>query len=288
MKLLLFPAIIILFTTTSCRKVFDFIRDHPDAHDSLCRVTNINLNDAYNVPIVADISYNSKGNPITIFVHFPGYPPSTLGFIASVNRWFKYDKYDRLLYSFINFPSGGGGPPPDPNITYGLGFHKYAYPRPNFITDSLIFYPSDTTYPPIYDSVNGTSITGYTLDARGRISKVWNLSRDPHQPPQLIQEMVYDANGNLPLPDSSLSYDDKVNPYRTNKIWQFVFNDYSRNNMVKIDYFYFTQYNSFGLPLNLRNLQDYPYYHYLFGLYNTAADMTFTYACSAPKGPINY
>ncbi len=287
MKPLLFPVIVILFATTSCRKVIDFIHDHPDAHDSLCRITNINLSDAYNVPIVADISYNNKGNPTTLFVHFPGYPPS-VGQIAEVNRWFRYDKYDRLLYSYINFPPGFGGPPADANTSYGLGFHKYAYPRPNFVTDSLIFYPGDTTYPPMYDAGSQTSITGYTLDARGRISKVWNLSRDPHVPPQLIKEMVYDAGGNLPLPDSSLSYDNKVNPYRTNKIWQFIFNDYSRNNMVKIDYFYFTQYNSFGLPLNLRNLQNPPYYHTLFDMDNKGVDMTFTYACAPPKGPIDY
>ncbi|HVW61464.1 MAG TPA: hypothetical protein VHC48_15540 [Puia sp.] len=287
MKPLLVLSIVILSTATSCRKVYDYIHDHPDAHDSLCQVTKINLPDAYGVPIEADISYNSKGNPTTMFVYLPGHPPGP-AFIAEVNRWFRYDKYDRLLYYYVNFPPGDGGPPADPNVTTGLGFHKYAYPRPDFITDSLIFYPSGSSYPPIYDSATGTSITGYTLDAKGRISKVWNLSRDPRQPPQLIREIVYDANGNLPLPDSSLSYDDKVNPYRTNKIWQFVFNDYSRNNMVKIDYFYFTQYNTFGLPLNLRNLQAPPYYHTLFDMDSQGVDLTFTYACSPPKGPINY
>ena len=287
MKLLLFLVIIILFTTSSCRKVCDFIRDHPDAHDSVCRVTNLHLSDAFGNPIVADISYNDKGNPVTRFVHFPGYPLN-VGHIGASNIWYRYDKHDRLLYSYSNFTPGFGGPPADPNISYGMGFHKYAYPRPNFVTDSLINYPSDTSYPPIYDSISGTSITGYTLDARGRISKVWNLSRDPHVPPQLIKEMVYDANGNLPLPGADLSYDDKINPYRTNGIWQFLFNDYSRNNIVKIDYFYFTQYNTFGLPLNLRNLQSYPYYYYLFGMNNMAMEMTFTYACSIPKGPIDY
>jgi len=283
MKPLLFPAIIILFTATSCRKVIDFIHDHPDAHDSLCRITNINLWDVNSNPIVVDISYNNKGNPTTMFVHFPGQPYDAIGQILEVNRWFRYDKYNRLLYYFVNFPPGDGGPPADPNIMHGFGFHKYAYPRPNFITDSLIYYPNDTSYPPLYKNGSDTSITGYTLDARGRISKVWNLSGDPHQPPRLIQEMVYDANGNLPLPGADLSYDDKVNPYRTNRIWQFIYNDYSRNNVVKIDYFYFTQYNTFGLPLNLRNLQEYPYYHYLFNMGNSNREMTFAYACSLPN-----
>jgi len=288
MKLLLFLAIIILFTSSSCRKVLDFIHDHPDAHDSLCRITNINLWDVNSKPIVVDISYNNKGNPTTMFVHFPGKPYDALGQILEVNRWFRYDKYNRLLYYFVNFPPGDGGPPADPNIMHGFGFHKYAYPRPNFITDSLIYYPNDTSYPPLYKNGFDTFITGYTLDARGRISKVWSLSADPHQPPQLIKEMVYDANGNLPLPGADLSYDDKVNPYRTNRIWQFIYNDYSRNNVVKMDYFYFTQYNNFGLPLNLRNLQDYPYYHYLFNMGNSNREMTFAYACSTPEGPINY
>ena len=288
MKPLLFPTVIILITTTSsCRKVFDYIRDHPDAHDSLCRVTKINVTGAFNDPDEFDISYNNKGNPTTMFVHRTD-DPNNIASIGNLNRWFKYDKYNRLLYYFGNYPPSDGGPAADPSVMYGLAFHKYAYPRPNFVTDSLIFYPNGTSSPPMYDSASGTSITGYTLDVRGRISKVWNLSRDPHQPPQLIREMIYDANGNLPLPDSSLSYDDKVNAYRTNKIWQFIYNDYSRNNMVKIDYYYFTLYNTFGLPLNLRNLQGYPYYHTLFDIVDYGQEMTFTYACSMPKGPIDY
>jgi len=56
MKHLLFPAIIFLFATTSCRKVFDFIRDHPDAHDSLCRITKINVTGAFNEPDEFDMS----------------------------------------------------------------------------------------------------------------------------------------------------------------------------------------------------------------------------------------
>jgi hypothetical protein len=275
-----------LLVLSSCRKVYDFIRDHPDAHDSLCRITKINLTGAFNEADEFDISYNDKGNPTTMLVHPPG-NPSLIGPIGNLNSWFKYDKHDRLLYYYSNFPAGDGGTN-DPNAMSGIAFHKYTYPRPDFVTDTLIFYPGGTGFPPMYDSGLQTSISGYTLDVHGRISKVWQLFRDPHQPPQLIQEMNYDAKGNLPLPGTDLSYDDKVNPYRTNRIWQFVFNNYSRNNVVKIDYYYFTQYNEFGLPLNLRNLEMSPYYYSLFDMTNTGADMTFTYACSIPKGPIDY
>ena len=281
---LLLAGCITLLTVPSCRKVYDFIRDHPDAHDSLCRITTLTLTGAFNDSEIINISYNAKGDPTTMLIHNPS---SSLASSGNLNRWFKYDKYGRLLYYYGNFtgPSGGTN---DPNAMSGLAFHKYAYPRPNFITDSLIFYPRDFGFPPMYDSGLQTSITGYTMDLKGRISKVWSLSRDPHVAPQLIQDMVYDANGNLPLPGSDLSYDDKVNPYRTNKVWQFINNDYSRNNVVKIDYFYFTNYNDFGLPLNLRNLAAQPYYHLLFGLSETGAEMLFTYACSMPKGPIDY
>src|SRR6185369_6306838 len=113
-------------------------------------------------------------------------------------------------------------------------------------------------------------IKGYQLDKEGRISKVYTLSGLPHQPPQLDGEVTYDANGNLPLAGPDLSYDDKVNVYRTNKVWQFVFQDYSRNNQVKIDYFFFNEYNNFGLPTLIRNLTSTSYNHYLFGLQDSS------------------
>jgi hypothetical protein len=43
-----------------------------------------------------------------------------------------------------------------------------------------------------------------------------------------------------------VSYDNKINPRRTNKIWMFVDKDYSANNPIPGP----TAYNELGLPLN--------------------------------------
>ncbi len=55
---------------------------------------------------------------------------------------------------------------------------------------------------------------------------------------------TYDANGNLLYePDSGITYDNKVNLYRTNDIWMFLARDYSVNNPFIGD-----AYNSSGFP----------------------------------------
>jgi len=43
--------------------------------------------------------------------------------------------------------------------------------------------------------------------------------------------MAYDVHGNLPLPpDTTVEYDDQVNIFHTSYFFQFVQNDFSRNN----------------------------------------------------------
>lgn len=267
MKPLLLPAIFILFAATSCRKVCDFIRDHPDAHDSLCRVTVI----TFNVGEKYLISYNERGNPVSML-------ESTGTSINDLNRYFRYDRWDRLSDYMGAYPGNFGA----------IYWHKYAYPRPGYITDTVMFYETgDIRGPsPIAKNTAEYRISAYTLDAHGRIAKIWSIPNDPPHIPVLQSEVHYDANGNLPLPDSSLSYDDKVNPYRTNKVWQFIYQDYSRNNIQKNDYFWFPTYNTFGLPLTIRNLQSYNIYP--FDVVNRADEMQITYACTMPKGPIDY
>jgi len=268
MKPLIFLIIIILFTATSCRKVCDFIHDHPDAHDSLCQVTVITFNGEEKYLI----SYNEKGNPVTML-------ESNRATYANEDRYYRYDRFDRLSDYMGVYPGNFGA----------IFWHKYAYPRPGFITDTAMFYETgDIRGPsPIAKNAAEYYIYGYTLDAHGRIVKIWSIPNDPPHTPVLQSELHYDANGNLSLSSPDLSYDDKVNPYRTNKVWQFIYQDYSRNNVVKNDYLFFTNYNSFGLPLKVRNFQSYNIY--AFGVDNIeAAQMDITYACSAPGGSISY
>jgi len=269
MKLLLFPVIIILFTTTSCRKVFDYIRDHPDIHDTVCHITQINMLGLTGKPDTFTVLYNTKGDPTDILERSPALS------IDNVEHHFRYDKFGRLLWYFINYsPQYGSG---TPNQMGGLIFHKYEYPRKNFVVDTTIQYTPG--YPPLYDSAFYAQINGYTLDEKGRIIKVWNVFRDPHTPPQLDHDVVYDANGNLPLSNPDLVYDDKINVYRTSKIFQFVFQDFSRNNPINTANAYPAFYNAFGLPTTLPKSDQ--YYGSLFGA-DSGPTINFVYACTLP------
>jgi hypothetical protein len=254
-----------LSVLSSCRKICDFIRDHPDAHDSLCQVTTLTFSGGYRY----DITYNAKGDPVTMFNNTP---------FGLLNLYFRYDRWGRLSDFMGVYPGNFGA----------VAWDKYVYIRPDYITDTLMLYSSgDVRGPsPLAKDAAEYRIYAYTLDWHGRIVKVWTIPNDPPHTPVLTQEFHYDANGNLPLPSPDLSYDDKVNPYRTNRVWQFIYQDYSRNNIVKIDYFFFTNYNSFGLPLNLRNLQSYNIY--TFDVRNEGPEMDITYACAMPKGPVDY
>ena len=68
---------------------------------------------------------------------------------------------------FINFSLPPGAGP----LTGALFWHKYGYPRKNFVTDTLIQYAQG--FPPNYKDGGGT-ITGYGLDEKGKIIKIYH------------------------------------------------------------------------------------------------------------------
>jgi hypothetical protein len=273
-------ALLILPALSSCRKVYDYIRDHPDAHDTLCRVTKLNVRGALGNEDEFTISYNAKGDPISIL---DSGPPNNNG---NEDQYFRYDGHNRLT-DFINTFIGT-------NVAFW--WHKYAYPRKGFITDTVFEYTGRSDGPaPVASGPGLQSILGYTLDSRDRITKVWTLSLDPHEPPQFNRDVVYDANGNLPLSNPIFYYDDKVNVYRTNKVWQFVYQNYSRNNVLRPTtpdnplyppYPPPPPYNEFGLPLYLQTIAAPNVAN--FNESNINPTMVITYACPLPKGPINY
>ena len=280
MSKFLLCALAVLILLPSCRKAYDYIREHPDAHDTLCRVIKLNVRGVLGNPDEFTISYNAKGNPVSIL---DASPPGNNG---NEDQYFRYDRSNRLT-DFINTFIGT-------NVAFW--WHKYAYPRKGFITDTVFEYTGRSDGPaPIASGPGLQYIYGYSLDTRDRIAKVWTLSPDPHQPPQLIRDIVYDANGNLPLSNPVFYYDDMVNVYRTNKVWQFVYQNYSRNNVLRPTtpanpalppYPPPPPYNDFGLPLYLQTIADPNVAS--FNENNTNPTMEITYACSASKGPIDY
>ena len=264
---------IILYTQSSCRKVYDYIHDHPDGHESLCRITQLRLLGAAHERDTFNVIYNSQGDPVSLLAT-NSVPNGT-----NLDQYFRYDHHGRLSDYLVTFTQATGV----------LIWHKYAYPRNNFVVDTVINYPDNAVDGPAPIAGVGPGyyyIQGWTLDAFGRIVKWWSIPTDPTQPPGLLSTVTYDANGNTPLSRPDLTYDNKVNPYRTNKVWQFVYINYSRNNLLQADHSFTPVYNDFGLPLNIPNLLPFDVQH--FGLEDTGSQIDISYACSAPKGPVNY
>ncbi len=255
----------------SCHKVYEYIKDHPDAYRTPCRITNYRVTASNGAHSNYLFTYNSAGNPVSIMDSDRVQP-------IGIDQYFRYDRFGRLsdyLYAY----AGAIG---------AVAWNKYEYVRPDYIVDTAMYYETGLVNgpSPVAKYTEGYYIYAFTLDAYGRIIKTWEIPNDPPHTPSLTGTLTYDANGNLSLPGPELSYDDKVNYFRTNKVWQFIHKNYSRNNLVWLDGNFPTRYNSFGLPLNPRNLER--WYIYPFSLGNASRESQIDYACPINKGPIDY
>ena len=268
----------ILFTFSSCKKGYEIIHN-PDGHPSPCQITKFDIQSFYFTPDEYVIGYNAAGNPDSMIdIH----PIDNLG---NPRYFFRYDSLNRLTdWMITNQPySTTGG-------YFAFSWHKYEYVHPNYITDTMITYAGDVRGPrPIASATLTTNtVKAYTLDIHGRISKIWSLreANGPDHAPVLLTTNIYDTNGNLPLTDTSLTYDNKINYYRTNKVWEFIFNNYSRNNIVKKNSTFTPVYNTYWFPTSLENYD--PFSVRPFGVINNSLTLDITYACSMDHGPVDY
>jgi len=255
---------------TSCQKAIDYIEQHPNAYVPPCRVTSFKVN-VSGTPANYVVSYDAKGNPISM-LDSEGYYP------VGIDQYFRYDKQGRVSdYMQTYAPS-----------LYPVAWHKYVYARPDYVIDTAMYYETGYVYgpSPIAKNTFEYYIKAYSLDRLDRIVKVWSIPIDPPNTPSLESTLVYDANGNLTPPSPQLSYDNKVNIYRTSKTWQFVYKDYSRNNLQRPAGGFLPQYNVFGLPLQLDNLEPLNYWPFLEP--NSGPNAIVEYACDMPKGPVVY
>lgn len=83
------------------------------------------------------------------------------------------------------------------------------------------------------------TISKMTYDGQGRVIKV--VADQQLSPLHTETNYAYDGAGNLMAP--GVTYDNKMNLYRTNDIWQFLNRDYSMNNP-----FTATSYNATNYP----------------------------------------
>ena len=255
-----------ILPVSSCRKL-DLLQSDPrngKTDFKQCTITEI-TNGIADGPDAAHriMTYNNKRDPIVA-------EPASVG--TGSPRWlFYYDKKGRLV-TYAGVYNGGG-------FEF---WHNYHYDNMDrIVSDSNYAFGAVGNLPGAF----GWRHSQVTYDHLNRVVKEDVTASPSEQVSPFTITYLYDATGNLD--GSSFAYDNKVNPYRTNKVWQFVFKDYSRNNRVLTGLFApVPTYNDFGLPVSLPNLR-LPNF-ILFFLSSTGPAMDITYACSPPKGPINY
>lgn len=236
-SLFAFTAMIALLSLSSCKKIWDYVKHHPDAATDSCRVASVTFNWSINdgnplPPVVYDtatISYNAQGNPT--WIHFLS--TTTYNDLISADKGFAYDNQNRLRV-YIEYAHD--------DLLSCFYWHKYTYTNSTTVIDTTYFdCHGDINYndgtPGLYVSL---SVTTYTLDSYGRIIQSAG--------PGGTATFSYDTGGNLVKP--GVTYTDKVNINQTNKVWMFIANDFSLNQADGDA----TQFNSNDLPTAFNTL----------------------------------
>jgi YD repeat-containing protein len=208
-RLLVTTSAIIFFS--GCEKVKDIL--HMPKTDIVdCRILNLGSSgEGISYSVGGTISYNAQGNPVSVTGRGGG--------TGTTNRKFEYDSLNRLIHYAEIFYNG----------IAELG-HRYSYEDSGkVITDSIY-----TMY-----GINGRLVL--ELDEKGRVIKT--TSTGPY-PGMTVTTYSYDERGNLVMP--GVVYDDQVNMHRTNKVFQLIDRDYSKNNPFIAD-----AYNKTGLPTKI-------------------------------------
>lgn len=216
---------------SSCKKVWDIIKEHPDGTADNCKIDKVAfkwnniIDDGANINDTAKVSYNSNGDPTSVLYASGGKTGSVWN-----DKAFKYDSQHRLIAYLENAV---------PSLDYGLFWHRYTYVSATSITDTVFVYANGDFFSldrPIYAPGEiEIRIQRYTLDTYGRVIKFVSDSGDNYT-------YSYDSNGNLIKPGTT--YTNKTNIKQTHKTWMFIAKDYS----VNAPNGQATQYNSNKLP----------------------------------------
>jgi hypothetical protein len=196
-------------------------------------------------PFVRNFEYDKDNNPVSVTSDQPG--------TAQPNLHFKYDKKGKLV-EYVGLYSGGD------DFEF---LHRYGYSNDRITTDTIYIwgqYPNPTTY-------YSKRILHLKYDALNRVVKDSVVYASAYAYDQDIA-YNYDNNGNLVR--SGFTYDDKVSPQRTNKVWMFVDRNYSVNNMVAAN-----SYNSSGLPLKLSGSSYQTLMSFAYGYYYGSVDIIY-------------
>ncbi|MDI3321459.1 hypothetical protein [Pinibacter soli] len=234
---LLFLALMIL--CNGCKKAYDYIEQNPFATCDACKVNQIIVYTA-GTSFVYNVTYDKKDRMTKMVTD-----EERIG--AVYNFYFRYDNKNRLT-DYIKTHSGSD------NATEWRTYQYY----PNKITDTFYIYwggpvigtSSDPAPSPDFPSW-AKILDIYSLDSKGRITQR-SLVQGANSG---ITNFTYNASNNL-VYDPPALYDNKINPYRTNPVWQLTQCDYSVNNAYYLNdgtvkYHpkpTITKYNAYGLP----------------------------------------
>jgi len=254
MKLTLNAATLVLFVIiqmTACRK-----KDVPAPPEpEECRITGMTYSGGIlkNMIATANYTYNNAGNPLSVLVSSSG--------TGNPHSLFFYDQYNRLTDYISTYKEFT-----DPaNMPASFAFEvwiRYVYadlnPSSMPVRDTVRIFGIYTNGK--YDFINSMRVETLTYDSEGRI----------------VRPEGYDANGNLNI--RGVTYDNKINYRRTNKVWMLVDKNFSVNNPLTA-----TAYNSAGYPLTFPDPPP-PNFNTDFFLLREVGIRTISYSCSTVKG----
>ena len=229
-----------LFAISSCKKVWDEIKHHPDGAADNCRITQITdtwFTETEQIYDTARFVYNNHGDPARVF------RTSTYD-IYITDEAFVHDNQHRLIAFITQIP--------DHDLNSGIIWHTYTYIGSTKVIDTTFVYPNgDYTVNYRPTSYSSISVSTLTLDNIGRVIKEKNADG----------EFVfnYDGSGNLIKP--GVTYTNKKNIRQTSKTWMLIDRNYSINQPNGDA----VQYNSNNLPVKFNDnyrvqLEQYDYF----------------------------
>jgi hypothetical protein len=219
-----------------------------------CHITSITDLDPVHTGDTLTFYYNPDGTPSHIDATVPSdYSP---------NYIFRYDKQGRLLDYIAAYANGAA-----------VSWIRYYYDEATrtVIDTGYTLDQQYVTWPPANAGDGTSEVKKY--DELGRIisNSLFFLSRINGVDTSelwITQTYTYNRQGNV----EGYQYDDKIDFHRTNRVWQFIDNDYSNNNVLPVQ-----QYNAYGLPSELLIN---PSNTFLFSLEFPTLDIH--YSCDAP------
>ncbi|HLI93676.1 MAG TPA: hypothetical protein VKU83_08710 [Puia sp.] len=217
---------------------------------------------------------DTTGAEVVVHYNFAGNPVEMLNIKGSGYRQdfhFRYDRSNRLTDFLMN-------PSISPVAPAALEWHTYTYPSRRMVVDSVYGEndPAGITAPrPNADAFAG--VVTHFLDDEGRIIKDEGNWYGAYTDTSYFQ---YDAWGDMVRP--GVMYDNKYNPYLTNDVWRFVYEDYSVNNPLQGTIgppLIIFQYDARGLPQLLGGFGDVWLFRYEF-----APGLQIIYGCDQGQG----